>query len=173
MTGVTISKGKAMALIQNSASDFDSFYDNKSTVTTTPNCPLMVLTTAALGIVMRPEGYRYGTKKRRLSLENKHKHKTPIEKGENFSAKRMAQVASIYDIDRLAQNPKEVFDECFRYQANLRRPKPVAKRLWASVEKDAAEVIELLVMKGGQKRSFTSEGMGGARRWPRLPSFPG
>jgi len=145
ITGVTISKGKAMELIQSSAEDFDSFYQTKGRPTTTRNCPLMVLTTDAKGIVMRPEGLRENTKKRRLLMENKPK--TRRSKGEKRNAKRMAPVASIYYIDRFIRHPKDVFDECSRHQARLRRPKPVAKRLWASVEKDAAEVIDLLVVQ--------------------------
>ena len=59
----------------------------------------------------------------------------------------MAQVASIYDVDRFIRNPNDVFDEYYRHQANLRRPRPVAKRLWASVEKNAAETIDNLVVQ--------------------------
>jgi hypothetical protein len=73
VTFVPISKGKAMALIQSSASDFDSFYETKSRPTIAQNCPLMVLTTDGKGIVMLSYGYRYSTRKRRLIVENKHK----------------------------------------------------------------------------------------------------
>ncbi|MEK8018397.1 MAG: ISKra4 family transposase [Candidatus Parabeggiatoa sp.] len=144
VTSVTISKGRAMTLIQNSASDFDSFYEAKGKPTTATNCPIMVLTTDGKGIVMRPEGLREATKKRRLTIENKHK--TRLSKGEKRNAKRIAQVASIYYVDRFIRHPKDVFDEYYRHQANLRRPRPVAKRLWASVEKDAAETIDNLVV---------------------------
>jgi len=143
VTNVTISKGKAMALIQNSASDFDSFYEAKGSPTTAQNCPIMVLTTDGKGIVMRPEGLREATKKRRLRIETKHK--TRLSKGEKRNAKRMAQVAAIYYVDRFIRHPKDVYDEYYRREANLRRPKPVAKRLWASVEKEAAEIIDNLV----------------------------
>jgi hypothetical protein len=56
VTSVTISKGKAMTLIQNSASDFDSFYEAKGGPKTVPNCPIMVLTTDG-------KGYRYATRR--------------------------------------------------------------------------------------------------------------
>ena len=145
ITSVKISKGKAMELIQSSASDFDSFYETHGRPTTAPKEPLMVLTTDAKGVVMRPEGLRENTKKRRKIIENKHK--TRLSKGEKRNAKRMAQVASIYYIERFIRHPKDVFDECSRKKASRRRPKPVAKRLWASVEKDAAEVIDLLIVQ--------------------------
>ena len=92
-----------------------------------------------------PEGLREATKKRRLTLENKHK--TRLSKGEKRNAKRMAPVASIYYVARLRQSPKDVFDESYRHQANLKRPRPFAKRLWASVEKDAADIIDNLVVQ--------------------------
>ena len=50
-----------------------SFYESKGRPKTVPNCPIMVLTTDGKGIVMRPEGLREATKKRRLATENKYK----------------------------------------------------------------------------------------------------
>jgi hypothetical protein len=149
-TGVKMSKGQAMKLIEASACDFDHFYENKARVTLdVSSFPLMVLTTDGKGIVMRPEGLREATKKRLDST--KHKHKTRLSKGEKRNAKRMAQVASIYYIDRFIRNPQEVFNEYSRRKANIQRPRPVAKRLWASVEKDAAEIIETLVMEAKRR----------------------
>jgi hypothetical protein len=102
-------------------------------------------------IVMRPEGLREATRKRHLATENKHK--TRLSKGEKRNAKRMAQVASIYYVERFIRRPKDVFDEYYRREANLRRPRPVAKRLWASVEKDSAEVIDNLVFQAVKRDS--------------------
>jgi len=151
VTSVTISKGKAMTLIQNSVSDFDSFYEFKGRPKTVPNCPIMVLTTDGKGIVMRPEGLREATKKRRLATENKYK--TRLTKGEKRNAKRMAQVASIYYVERFIRHPKDVFDEYYRREANFRRPRPVAKRLWDRYEKDSVEVIDNLVVQAVKRDS--------------------
>jgi hypothetical protein len=145
VSGVVISKGKALDLVQGSAIDFDNFYES----TKAPKeediseVPLMILTTDGKGVVMRPEGLREGTKKRREQLKNKHK--TRLSKGEKRNAKRMAQVASIYYIQRFVRRPKDVYDECFRNKSKKKRPKPIFKRIWASVEKDASVVIESLV----------------------------
>lgn len=150
VTGVKISKGKAIQLIEASSCDFDDFYEEKSRIIFDVSpIPLLVLTTDAKGIVMRPEGLRETTKKRRVKTE--HKHKTRLSKGEKRNSKRMAQVASIYYIDRFRRNPKEVFDECCRRKVNVLRPKPVAKRLWASVEKDAVDVIDTLVQEAKRR----------------------
>ncbi len=153
ITGVNISKGKAIKLIDASACDFDHFYDEKTRVIPdVSSIPLMILTTDGKGIVMRPEDLREATKKRRE--KTKHKHKTRLSKGEKRNAKRMAQVASIYYIDRFIRNPKDVFDECYRRKVNIQRPKPMAKRIWASVEKDATDVIDTLVMEAKQRDPF-------------------
>lgn len=151
VTSVRISKGKAMTLIQNSASDFDSFYEAKGKPKIVPNCPILVLTTDGKGIVMRPEGLREATKKRCLATKNKHK--TRLSKGEKKNAKRMAQVASIYYIERFIRHPKDVFDEYHRCEANFKRPRPVAKRLWASVVKDSVEVIDNLIVQAVKRDS--------------------
>jgi len=144
VAGIKIGKRKAIELIHNAAIDFDGFYES---VNPKPkdisSLPLLVLTTDGKGVVMRPEGLREATRKRREKSEKKHK--TRLSKGEKRNAKRMAQVASIYHIDRFIRKPKDVYDEACRRQIRGNRPRPVAKRIWASVEKDAATVIDELI----------------------------
>ena len=156
VSGVRISKQKAMELIQNASRDFDDFYESRtqSEGKAVSSLPLMVLTTDGKGVVMRPDGLREATRKRREGSENKHK--TRLSRGEKGNAKRMAQVASIYHIDRFIRKPEDVYSESRRNRAKEQRPKPVAKRIWASIEKDAAVVIENLVsqaMKRDPKRT--------------------
>ena len=148
ISGIRISKGKAIDLIQYASSDFDDFYISNclnSNHKKRSNRPIMVLTTDGKGVVMRPEGLREGTRKRRK--QNQNKHKTRLSKGEKRNAKRMAQVASIYHVDRFVRRPKDVFDETFRKKSKQRRPKPVDKRVWASVLHDASTVIDNLVLE--------------------------
>lgn len=149
LAGVRVSKGKAIGLIEQAAIDFDSFYEEAVRLDcavkgSVASPPLMVLTTDGKGVVMRPGGLREGTRKRRESSANKLK--TRLSKGEKRNAKRMAQVASVYFVDRFPRKPKDVYDECCRLRVLTRRPKPVAKRIWASVEKDAATIIENMVV---------------------------
>lgn len=145
VSGVNVSKPTAIDLIQKAAVDFDSFYQDRiqSDGPDAAALPLLVLTTDGKGVVMRPDGLREGTRKRRENSANKLK--TRLSKGEKANAKRMAQVASIYYIDRFVRRPKDVYNECCRRDVVGVRPKPVAKRIWASVEKDAGVVIEDLV----------------------------
>ena len=150
ITGIKLSKGKAIDIIISSAHDFDQFYEKKTNIPLdVSSIPILAITTDGKGVVMRPEGLREGTKKRREKSQNKHK--TRLSKGEKRNAKRMAQVASLYYIDRFIRQPKEVFDECCRRKIKAKRPKPVAKRIWASIEKDTAEVIDILIIQAKQR----------------------
>jgi hypothetical protein len=153
VSGVKLSKRKALDTIQHAASNFDGFYESAANlaIKDKASLPLLILTTDGKGVVMRPEGLREATLKRRENSKNKHK--TRLSKGEKNNAKRMAQVASIYHIDRYIRRPKDVYDECFRERIKDRRPKPVAKRIWANIEKDASEVIESLVLEAKKRDS--------------------
>lgn len=141
VTGVVISKPTALDIVQRCAVDFDLFYD----VTEEQGGgrePILVLTTDGKGIVMRPEGLREGTRER--AEKATPTMKTRLAPGEKSNRKRMAQVASIYFIKRFVRTPKEIVDELARREAAKRRPRPSNKRVWASVEKDADDVIKAM-----------------------------
>lgn len=144
-TGVKIGKRQALEIVKQCACDFDAFYQEQS-LNVLPDAvnkvPIMVLTTDAKGIVMRTDSLREETKKR-LSTSN-HKLKHRLSKGEKRNRKRMAQVASIYFIDRFVRQPEDIINELFRKKAMQKRPRPLGKRVWASVEKDASVVISEL-----------------------------
>jgi len=72
----------------------------------------MVLTTDGLGIVRRPDGLREGTRKRQK--ESNQKLKPRLSKGEKRNRKRLAQVASIYFIDRFVRRPEDIIPEFLR-----------------------------------------------------------
>jgi hypothetical protein len=90
--------------------------------------------------VMRHDALREETRKR--ALDGKQKMRSRLSRGEKSNRKRMAQVASIYFIEKFVRTPKDITDELSRERANLHRPRPYQKRVWASVEKDADDVIK-------------------------------
>lgn len=141
VTGVTIGKPQALEIVQRCAADFDAFYDATEEQGGGRE-PILVLTTDGKGIVMRPEGLRAGTRER--AEKATPTMKTRLAPGEKSNRKRMAQVASIYFIKRFVRTPKEIVDELARREAAKRRPRPSNKRVWASVEKDADEVIKAM-----------------------------
>lgn len=140
VTGVTISKSQALEIVQKCATDFDAFYVGQKQKVC--QAPILVLTTDGKGIVMRPEGLREETRKRAQGATSTMK--TRLAPGEKSNRKRMAQVASIYFIERFVRTPQEVFDELARREASKRRPRPSDKRVWASIEKNADDVINTM-----------------------------
>lgn len=142
LTGVKIGKRQALEIVKQCASDFDAFYQEQS-LSVLPEevnkVPIMVLTTDGKGIVMRTDGLREETKKRLSASNQKLKHR--LSKGEKRNRKRMAQVASIYFIDRFVRRPEDIHNEFLRKKAAQKRPRPLGKRVWASVAKEASVVI--------------------------------
>jgi poly-beta-hydroxyalkanoate depolymerase len=54
-----------------------------------------------------------------------------------FNSKRMATVASVYEINRFIRTPKDIYDEFFnnvQKRETNKRPSPKAKRVWAGLE---------------------------------------
>ena len=139
ITGVTVGKRQAIQIIEECAVDFDAYYAHKM-ARKSRKASILVLTTDGKGIVMRHEALREETQKR--AVDAKQKMKTRLSRGEKSNRKRMAQVASIYLIEQFVRIPKDIIDELRRQKADLRRPRPYQKRVWASVEKDSDDVIK-------------------------------
>jgi hypothetical protein len=148
-TGVHVGKRQGCEIVQQCAVDFDLFYTASGDATTNGSEPILVLTTDGKGIVMRPEGLRDATRERARKAQQKMQ--TRLSKGEKSNRKRMAQVASIYEIARFRRTPREIIDDLARRQAAQRRPRPRNKRVWASVEKDSDEVIKAMFKEAHQR----------------------
>lgn len=142
VTGIKIGLRQTMQIVESCAHDFDDFYSTNKKETEVES-DILVLTTDAKGIVMRHESLRDETKKQAESKT--HKMKNRLSRGEKANRKRMAQVASIYFISCFKRNPEDILDELKRKEIKAKksiRPRPKQKRVWASVEKNANEVIE-------------------------------
>jgi hypothetical protein len=64
---------------------------------------------------------------------------------ERPNSKRVATVASVYEINRFVREPKEVHKEFFHKsdsKQKVERPCPVAKRVWAGLKKSSEEIIK-------------------------------
>lgn len=144
MTGVSIPKRAVEMLTSKAAMDFDQFYQTKSTlqaIQTAELLPLIVLTTDGKGVIMRREDLRECTRKRSDKMQHKLNKRTS--RGEKTNAKRMATVASVYSIDTFMRTPEQIVSELSASESpHLVRPRPVAKRVWASLEKSPLEVTE-------------------------------
>lgn len=136
-TGVNLPKRLAEEIARNVARDFDAFYEGRSVVAlreTTRQNELLILSTDGKGVAMRKDDLREATKKR---AENEKKLKKRLSRGEKKNAKRMAQVASVYSIQRHERSVDDIMDS----SKGIPAPKPQKKRVWASLEHESEEVI--------------------------------
>jgi hypothetical protein len=86
--------------------------------------------------VVRQDDLREATRK---AAENaQHKKQTRLSPGEKKNRKRMAQVASVYDVQPHIRSAEYIMDHQEVESSDLiKRPKPKNKRVWASIEKEA------------------------------------
>ncbi len=136
-TGVAVPKRQAEEIVRHVAQDFDAFYEErekKALRRVTKENEILALTTDGKGVVMLKDGLREATRKRAEATS--HKLKTRLSKGEKKNAKRMAQVASVYSIDRHERTAADILE-----RKATTPPRPEAKRVWASLEKEQATVI--------------------------------
>ncbi len=145
-TAGKVPKRQTEQLTQRMSADFDSFYHQRllqdlSADQQSDKDDLLILTTDAKGIVVRHDDLRDATRK---AAEKTHpKKQTRLSPGEKKNRKRMAQVASVYDVGLHHRKVEDIMDKSAANDsdASKNRPKPKNKRVWASIEKDAGCVI--------------------------------
>lgn len=142
-TGKPMPKRQAEQLAVRAATDFDAFYERRLA---SPNIvasdDILVLSTDMKGIVVRTEDLRPAT---RLAAERKPKNR--LEKrlcaGEKRERKRMATVCTVYRVSPHIRTPEQVICVPGATKADaLDPPRARDKRVFASIAKDPAEVIE-------------------------------
>ena len=147
-TGATVPKRQAEELAVRAAVDFDDFYGEREQLDPAEaQGELLVITVDGKGIVMRPEALTKKTRQAAQQRENKLRRR--LTKGEKRNRKRMATVASVYTIDADLRTADDVVGGLRAGEKAPRaRPKPVGKRVWASVTKKPAAVIEQAFHEG-------------------------
>ena len=139
-TGGAVPKAQAEQLLVKLAEDFNEFYEKKEgqfepdALTEVP----LIVSLDGKGIVMRPEGLRPSTRK--SAEKENHKLKTRLSKGEKRNRKRMAQVATVYDIERQVRSAEDVMGS--KEGMKKVKPRPKNKRVWAGVKQEANEIVE-------------------------------
>ena len=127
-TGVTITKDHAHRIIQDAGQDFAQFYAlhcAQERLEAQP-LPLLVLTSDGKGVPVRTKDLLPATRKRAAQL-------TPrkggdVEPPKRRHTRRMATVASVYEVARFVRTPEDIVDSFF--PRTLRPPlqRPVPKR---------------------------------------------
>jgi hypothetical protein len=136
IAGVVLPRTTVEALAHKAALDFDAFYAQKNPKAI-QQAQLLILTTDGKGIVMRQEDLKTATRKN--AEKTKHKLRKRQSKGEKTNSKRMATVASVYSIDKFIRTPEQIIGE-MKMSGSDPRPRPVDKRVWASIEKESINV---------------------------------
>ena len=141
-TGANIGKRQVEELVQRAACDFDAFYRlrEQKVARNPPGSSILVLSVDGKGVKMRTEHLREKTRK--AAEARRHKMEKRLSKGEKKNAKRMSTVAAVYTIAPFVREPEQIVEGDRCSLARAPRPRPEGKRVWASLEKEPAEVIE-------------------------------
>ena len=100
---------------------------------------LLVLSFDGKGVVMRPEGLREETRKRAAKAAKATRRLQP---GQKQNRKRMAAVATIYDLEPTPRTPADVLRELDHSGPHKAPKQPKNKRVWASLENSMRQVVE-------------------------------
>lgn len=133
-TGLTVHNHSLELLLIEAAADFDAFYPQRSPDSSSPAASLLVVAVDGKGIPMvKPEPVQPPV---RLS-------RSPEQK---TNKKKMATVAAVFTKEPFVRTPQQVVDSLFpggvKPAPQQPHPKPENKRVWASLTKGKAAVIE-------------------------------
>ena len=155
-TGVRMGTRQIEEIVLAAAQDFDAFYTQPCPEVIAQHAaakPIQVLTFDGKGVVMRKESLREATRKR--AEASPPKAPRGFARQDKSNRKRMATVAGIYHIDRHVRSPQSVAQQFapLRLVPQERQvvPKPVGKKLWASLEKSMQTVIETGFAEGKRR----------------------
>lgn len=137
-SGARVPKRQAEELAQVLAQDFSAFYQQREIVGTRKSkSDLLVMSVDGKGIVMRREDLRESTQRR--AQQESHKLQSRLSRGEKRNRKRMATVATVYNVATHDRTAQQIMEPNASREAP---PKPTDKRVWASVERSMAQVLD-------------------------------
>lgn len=146
LTGVHVAQRQAEQLALRSANDVHQFYLQPAEPEEEDG--LLVLTFDAAGVVMRSASLRPGTRKKADSEPPAAAFPPKLKSGQKSNRKRMAQVGATYTIAPFYRDADDILGELQSLspssndQPPPKRPKPANKRLYASIARSAAAVID-------------------------------
>jgi hypothetical protein len=139
-TGASVPKRQVEELTERAAQAFDAFYADRLREAEATD-DLLVLSFDGKGIAMRHKDLREATRK--AAEATPRTLHSRLAKGEKPNRKRMAQVAAIYSLPRWRRTISDVLHGLHDpKERDAKRPRPVNKRVWASIEHGAQQVVE-------------------------------
>ena len=137
-SGAKVPKRQLEECSHRAALDFEEFYKEKSvTQMELKKEELLIISVDGKGIIMREEDLREATKKKAIKARNK-KSKHRLSPGEKRNRKRMATVATVYNIEGRKRTTQSILNS---KENQEKPPSPKNKRVWASVKQTPEMVI--------------------------------
>ena len=184
-TGAEVPKRQAEQLVVRAAEDFDAFYEARRAAEgePPPEGSVVVLTFDGKGVVLHREDLRKATRK---AAERRRQHREPLSRfhrlkpGEKKHSKRMATVAAVYTTGPFVRSPEDFLESLMPRQPRDKprdkpravRPRPVAKRVWASLEREPWEGGRGGDAGSGAPGPRARQALGRARRRGRAAARP-
>jgi hypothetical protein len=138
-TGANVPKRQAEELTVRAARDFDDFYRDCLREPEDGN-HLNILSFDAKGVATIHRDLREATRK--VAEATPRRLETRLVKGEKPNRKRMAEVATVYSIEKWPRTIADVLHGVHdKGDKAKRRPRPINKRVWASIVHSAQKVI--------------------------------
>jgi len=152
-TGAHVPKRQAEQLVERAAQDFEAFYDTRRCATpqeAQDTSSVLVISVDGKGVPMRKADLRAATRQAAEAQPPPRGHRR--KPGERAHTKRMATVAAVYTIAPWVRTPTEIIRELQPAPAvTPARPRPEAKRVWASLAQPPAEVIDQAFEEAGRR----------------------
>jgi len=143
-----IPKRQAEELVVEASTDFAAFYAQRAITPVQSQSTVLAMSQDGKGIILRKEDLREATRK--AAEKAQHTLSTRLSSGEKRNRKRMATVATVYDV---APHVRKTTDVIGRHgeegeaQRKKDAPKAKNKRVWASIEEDMEPVTEEIVQE--------------------------
>lgn len=139
-TGANVPKRQAEELTIRAARDFDDFYRDRLREPE-QNDHLNILSFDGKGIATLHRDLREATRK--AAEATPRRLETRLVKGEKPNRKRMAEVATVYSIEKWPRTIADVLHGVHDKRDKAeRRPRPINKRVWASIVHSSQRVID-------------------------------
>lgn len=152
-TGAHVPKRQAAQLVARAAQDFAAFDETRRCATPQEaqhTSSVLVLSVDGQGIARRQADRRAGTRQAAEAQPPTRGHRR--KPGERAHTKRMATVAAGYPIKPWVRTPEDIVRELQPTPAVIStRPRPEAKRVWASLAQPPAEVIAQAFEEAGRR----------------------
>jgi hypothetical protein len=147
LTGAHVAQRQAEQLVRRAAEDVCDFYVQQPAVPVPKNA-LLVLSFDAAGIVVLTDSLRPETRKKAEDDPSEPAFPPKVKSGEKPNRKRMAQVGTVYGVEPFFRTTDDIVGELQSLTPTRtegprpERPRPLNKRVFGSVAKNASEVID-------------------------------